>query len=371
MAYNNARTTQSARPSSLYFVNPIVDFLCLGGISVILYLLFRLVPEVSTSPTVATVTLIAVWVVNYPHFASTNQRLYSSRAHLRQYPVTAWGIPILMIAAVVASFYSPTVIAPQLVLLYFLWSPFHYSGQTIGITLVYAWRAGIGVTELERKALVGVSLLTFALGITNGTSNTRSYSYFGVTYTYPAIPSWAPMVLNIALAGCALALLGSLGRRILAEKERVPLIILVPVVAQFIWFLGVNAGNFILLVPLFHSLQYLLIAWAVQLKERLDSTRQEPSRGFVLSETLRWVLINVGLGVCLFWALPNVASWFGKPLAFTTAILFVAIQIHHFFVDGVIWKLSRPNTTSPLSSSFSDLTGNNRPTETTASPATL
>jgi hypothetical protein len=31
-----------------------------------------------------------------------------------------------------------------------------------------------------------------------------------------------------------------------------------------------------------------------------------------------------------------------------TGVIFVAIQIHHFFVDGVIWKLKRSTVASPL-----------------------
>lgn len=366
----NSQKSQSATPSSLYFVNPVVDFLCIGGVSIVLYVLFRLLPGMSTSPTVATVTLAAVWIINYPHFASTNQRLYGWPANLRQYPLTAFVIPVLVLAAVVACYLSPEAIAPQFVLLYFLWSPFHYSGQTTGITLVYARRAGIRMTNLERRSLGGVSLLTFAVRITRGAGHTTTSPYFGINYLYPAIPPWVPTVLQVALAGSSLILLGSLGRRVFFRNQRIPWIVLLPITAQYIWLLGITAGNFLLMVPLFHALQYLLIAWGVQLKERLDSTRRTPSGRFVLGETLRWAAVNISLGGILFWALPHLGGWFGKPLAFSTAILFVAIQIHHFFVDGVIWKLRHPKVTSPLSATLGDLTGSNHSTAVAAGAAT-
>ncbi len=111
----------------------------------------------------------------------------------------------------------------------------------------------------------------------------------------------------------------------------VPLAIIVPVAAQFVWFAATPAGDFFYLVPFFHSVQYLLMAWAVQRTER------SPQRSWL--ELGRWFVINVALGVALFWVLPRIGAGFGRSLAFSTAIVFAGIQLHHFFVDGVIWRL--------------------------------
>ena len=53
---------------------------------------------------------------------------------------------------------------------------------------------------------------------------------------------------------------------------------MLPAVAQAVWFVPVVPGrgrrNFVALVPFFHSLQYLLIAWGVQMKETLDEAQR-------------------------------------------------------------------------------------------------
>jgi hypothetical protein len=122
-------------------------------------------------------------------------------------------------------------------------------------------------------------------------------------------------------------------------------------------------GEYAALVPFFHSLQYLLIAWSVQLSIGLGERHRSPSVGYVVSESTRWAVINVVVGIGLFWGLPRIGSHFGRDLQFSNAVLLSAIQIHHFFVDGVIWRLREPSVRSPLSSSLRVLTGSVRPAE--------
>ncbi|MEZ4749073.1 MAG: hypothetical protein R3B54_00185 [Bdellovibrionota bacterium] len=52
---------------------------------------------------------------------------------------------------------------------------------------------------------------------------------------------------------------------------------------------------------------------------------------------------------------PIFCTWFGFPLDFATGVAIAGVQIHHFFVDGVIWKLRNPAVAAPLMGSFSDL----------------
>jgi hypothetical protein len=42
-------------------------------------------------------------------------------------------------------------------------------------------------------------------------------------------------------------------------------------------------------------------------------------------------------------------------------VTIAVVQIHHFFVDGVIWKLKRKTVSSPLMVNLGDLVGSTRP----------
>lgn len=106
-----------------------------------------------------------------------------------------------------------------------------------------------------------------------------------------------------------------------------------------------------------HSLQYILVAWGLQLKEKLDVQGLSPSRHYALTETARWLTLNFIGGAVLFYLLPYTGVMLGYSSFFSLAIFFSAIQIHHFFVDGVIWKLKNQTVSHPLMMNVNDITG--------------
>src|SRR5207302_1845440 len=57
----------------------------------------------------------------------------------------------------------------------------------------------------------------------------------------------------------------------IAQKRPLPPIVLLPALTHFIWFVpGAGLKSFWVVIPLFHSLQYLLIALVMQFKLRTD-----------------------------------------------------------------------------------------------------
>jgi hypothetical protein len=130
----------------------------------------------------------------------------------------------------------------------------------------------------------------------------------------------------------------------------VPLILLVPVSAQYVWFVwGSRWASFQEFVPFFHSLQYLLIAWSMQIREKADLKKIDPSVKYVWTESFRWGALNLLGGAALFYFIPTLLSkWTGISSNFTMGVFIVGVQIHHFFVDGVIWKLKHKSVVSPL-----------------------
>jgi hypothetical protein len=86
----------------------------------------------------------------------------------------------------------------------------------------------------------------------------------------------------------------------------------------------------------------------MQLRERQEVGALPAGGRGVLRETGRWWLLNVAGGAVLFWALPEATRLLGVPRAAAMPVLFAAVQIHHFFVDGVIWKLRNPRVSAPL-----------------------
>ena len=123
-----------------YFVSLPVDVAVMGGLSIALYASLWLLDVSVRTNTVVSLGAALVWVINYPHFSATSHRLYRTRENIRQYPLTAFAVPILLMAGAVLRCSPPTVIAPFFVKFFQIWSPYHFSGQTFGIGMLYARR---------------------------------------------------------------------------------------------------------------------------------------------------------------------------------------------------------------------------------------
>jgi hypothetical protein len=342
----------------LYFVNAAVDYALIGGVSIAAYVAMRAFHSGSRTDIIWSLAAWLAWVINWPHFSATSHRLYQSRRNILQYPVTALAVPLLILVVSAGSFVSPQGVAPWLIKFFVIWSPYHFSGQSVGISLIYARRAGFSVGRWERLAFSGFIFSTFLVQSSMAETGRGDNEFYSVAVPLLGLPLWVPLVLRIWMVACGVALLFFAIRWGIRQGRLLPPIVLLPALSQFVWFVpGATFASFNEFVPLFHSLQYLLVAWLVQLKERFDRDGAIPrSRAYVVRESARWAGINLVGGILLFWLLPRLGALTGATLAFSTAIVLSAVQIHHFFVDGVIWKLKDPRVASPLLANLGDLT---------------
>lgn len=376
-----ATTTSVAMPSSasaapkaappqqhLYFVNAYVDYLVVGLGSIFAFIALLFTYGTESALWAAQLALALQIVINHPHFAATNYRLYHNRENIMQYPITALVIPWIILAVVIGSFYSPKFIAPIFYKVFMYWSPYHFSGQTLGVTLIYARRAGFFVGKWERFTLSNVIYSSFLYMTARGDMITAATDIVlpamsDVDQYRLGLPIWVSQVILVWMIVNAVGFTCLVIKWCQEQKRMLPPIVLLPLVTQLIWFIpGAFVKSFYLFVPMFHSLQYLLIAWSLQLKEKMDVEKITPSVGYVVKETARWGLINLILGGILFWAIPtglyyifrNDLGWNFSDV-FVLAIIGAGVQVHHFFVDGVIWKLKKKTVSSPLMVNLDDL----------------
>ena len=358
-----------AKPAAhLYFVNAPVDYLIIGLGSILTYVGMVTAFGSDAVPLAGTLAGMLVYVVNFPHFAATNYRLYHNKENIRQYPITAIVIPWIVLAAMIGSFFSPDRIAVAFLMIFLLWSPYHFSGQTLGITLIYARRAGFFVDKWERFTLSNVIYASFLYMTARGEAISAASDLilppeYSIERYRLGLPMWVSQVILSWLVINALAFLALVIIWCRQNKRILPPIVLLPVITQIVWFIpGSYCKSFYMFVPMFHSLQYLLIAWSLQLKEKMDLQKITPSVNYVVRESARWGAINLGLGYVLFSAIPFVLHYVMKnafdldyqPI-FVLGIVIAGVQVHHFFVDGVIWKLKKKTVASPLMVNLDDL----------------
>jgi hypothetical protein len=185
----------------------------------------------------------------------------------------------------------------------------------------------------------------------------------GVTLPSIPFPDWfAPVGMAVMWAGAAVFLWFVIDW-CRTHRRMLPPIVLLPAASQFVWFMpGMQTvAAFYEFVPLFHSLQYLFIAWAMQISLKVGREGQERSWRAIRAVSMKWGLWNYTGGIALFIGLPWLFLWVPVPTATVVGVVIAAINIHHFFVDGVIWKLRHASAASPLMTNVTDLAAQPRP----------
>lgn len=338
----------------LYFVNGWLDAVLIGGLSIAVFVGLRLFTDGQATPAAVRAASILSVFVNYPHFSATVYRLYQSPANIRQFPVTSLGLPIVLVGAVAASLWQPQWVAPYFVTLFLIWSPYHYSGQTIGITMLYARRSGFEVGRWQRLALTSFVFSTFIANFAFPRSGDPIMRY-GVMIPVIHFPAWFGSLMVAAMCVAGAAFIYSILTWSRAHGRLLPPIVVLPALTQLVWFLpGKQTAMFYEFIPLFHSLQYLYIAWAMQIGLRMAEPQLDDIHRSVAHETLRWLLRNCTGGIILFIALPWLLYWVNVPMVTVAGVVVAALNIQHFFVDGVIWKLRNTTAASPLMMNVAD-----------------
>jgi hypothetical protein len=301
---------------------------------------------------------LVILLVGVPHYGATLLRVYERREDRRRYAVFAVWITLAIAAWFVAGVYVLPVGA-ALVTLYLTWSPWHYSGQNYGIGLLLAGRAGVAVPPLAKRLLWLSFLASWLLVVASIHVETPAASYT------PAVASLAegayrlvPLGYPSAWLGPILAVLGAVYTGCLAGAfflllRRAPARSLVPlacvVALQALWFsipvaararslfseslpLGTAHQTYMLLwIGLGHALQYL---WVTSYYAKSAGADRRLARYW--GKSFLAGAAAFGLPVFLFSPDALGRHAFDAGLGFLVA---AAVNVHHFLLDGAIWKL--------------------------------
>jgi tetratricopeptide (TPR) repeat protein len=331
----------AAPASGLWIYKPWLDLLVgCGAWSAPLLLLTAYVATSRTAAWSFAFYLLAL-VFNYPHFMATVYRAYHSYDEFTKYRFFTVHVAVLLaLAGLIAHLWYPLL--PWIFTLYICWSPWHYTGQNFGILMMFTRRAGLSPTDGERHALH----LSFIA------------SYLLLLFSFHTGPSGDPLILSLNLpapftlpvramlafffvAASAWALF-SLSRRG-SWKSLLPSATLV--VTQFLWFLlpaliellggkGVPQTRYSSgILAILHSAQYLWITSYYQGKEARAAGNSSWSFP-------RYLLVLVAGGIALFIPGPWIVSRVFHADFATSFLTFTAlVNLHHFILDGAIWKL--------------------------------
>jgi tetratricopeptide (TPR) repeat protein len=278
---------------------------------------------------------------NYPHFMATVYRAYHTYDEFARYRIFTVHITLLLLCAgLIAHLWYPLL--PWIFTLYICWSPWHYTGQNYGLLMMFTRRAGLTPSEGERQALhlaFIASYLMLLFSFHTGTSSDALILSLGLPpkFTLPVRG-----MLGLFFLGATGWALTSLARRS-SWKTLLPSLTLA--ITQFLWFLlpaaiELSSGREIPqtryssgILAVLHSAQYLWITSYYQAKEARAGGKTSWSFP-------RYLLTLVAGGIALFIPGPWLASRLFHADFATSFLTFTAlVNLHHFLLDGALWKL--------------------------------
>jgi tetratricopeptide (TPR) repeat protein len=295
---------------------------------------------------------------NYPHYMATIYRAYHRAEDFQKYRIfTVHTTAVILLTLLLSHFWQRML--PWIFTLYLTWSPWHYSGQNYGLFMMFARRNGASPGKAERSALYGAfiaSYLVLFLGFHTGVSSDPLFISLGIP---AAVGRWGQIGLGaVFLASSAYGLSWLL--RTIGWRKLLPCLTLFS--SQFLWFLLPAALALVkgLEIPqsrystgvlaIMHSAQYLWITSYYARREAKDAHGRSwrPAAYFG---------VLVAGGIALFVPGPWLASRIFHHDFTTSFLIFTAlVNLHHFILDGAIWKLRDGRVASLLLTSRARLT---------------
>ncbi len=336
--------TQQHVSSTPWVYNPWLDLMVGCGAWSAPLLLVSYFTLSSSARTWSVVFYTLALFFNYPHYMATIYRAYHRSEDFEKYRIFTVHITALVVLTLLLSHFWLRLL-PWIFTIYLTWSPWHYSGQNYGLFMMFGRRAGAEPNKAERRALYGafvVSYLILFLGFHTGPSADPLFLSIGI----PAVISrWEQVILCVAFLGLSIFGLSRLAAKT-GWRKLIPSLTLFS--SQFLWFLLPAAISLIkgLEIPqsryssgvlaVMHSAQYLWITSYYAQRE----ARSEMPTGRRNWRPLAYFGVLVVGGIALFVPGPWLASrGFHHDFTASFLIFTALVNVHHFILDGAIWKL--------------------------------
>lgn len=322
-------------------LTPVVDFLLVGGLSLIVFVPLLLSGRTDLVLVGAGVQAWLAATINMPHFMASYRLVYRSRTTIMQHKWASIYIPIILITYSAFALWEAQESRALVIVLisvssaYLAW---HYTGQVWGMMASYTYLGGARFDDVERRLIrTGLRILL-------------AWHVTWFLYTELRDPSIVRPLYVIISGGTAIAfVLGLVG--ILRMRRRTghlpPMRALVAWLAIFVWYAVVARDPKALFwIQIAHALQYLAFPIRVEINSAAHEPTTTPSKTAMHMAFYGVALMAVSLlmaRVLPASAMSVVGNVFGEePGRAAPILILMIINIHHYFTDGVIWKLSNP-----------------------------
>jgi hypothetical protein len=333
------------RPASI--ISPVVDFLLVGGLSLIVFVPLLLSGR---SDLVLIGAGAQAWIgtaINMPHFMASYRLVYRSRESILKHKWASIYIPAILIVYIVLALweaqYSPTLVI-VLVTVASAYLAWHYTGQVWGMMASYSYLGGTSFDKRERLLIRTSLRILLAWHV----------SWF--LYTQLRDPTRVRPFFLVISAGTLIAfMLGLIGLLLMRRRtgKLPPARALVAWLAIFVWYaVMARDPKAIFWIQIAHALQYLAFPVRVEMNRTLAVAQSSPQTLATHMALYGVILLAASFLVAQIVpaaAMGAVANIFGEaPGKAAPILILMFLNIHHYFTDGVIWKISNPEVRKEL-----------------------
>jgi hypothetical protein len=366
-----AQPAAVATPLSRGRARAVAEFLLVGGATPLLFLvswvLQRTIGLDAADLAVGFLFFYGAHFINDPHFSVTYLLFYEDvRARAlgtefaplqrARYLLAGFLVPVVLVvwagaALATRSAYSLGLLIQSM----FLLVGWHYVKQGFGVMTVLAARRGVRLLPRERLAVLAHCYAGWAYAWASPYDPGKEVEEKGVVYTTLAHPRGLEALTHGVFLATAVVLVVVLVAK-WRREGRLPLLTPLTALLVSVWVWSVYSSVDPLVVyaiPALHSVQYLYFVWLLKGSEARE---REGPPWFERSARARMALLAVSallLGWVFFQGAPAALDDFLVPRRsrFTSmgptpyfAALFVVVNIHHYFMDYVIWRRDNGKT---------------------------
>lgn len=340
--------------SSLYqprrtIVAPALDVWLFGGASILVLALLCATSLLISSELVLERFLILTVALNGTHFLASYRLLYSSWEFARAYPWASVYMPMFLVVyafgALGALAVNPDLTFPVQILIgtASVYLALHYTGQAWGMMASFAYLDGVRFTA-GQKSTLRLSLKIMAAWHALWALRLL-WTPEGASLTYLNRSSEIMNYIGVLSMLAGLAALWRVGG---AGGRRITSRVLVPYLALYAWYFFLFLHpNALFWVQIFHAIQYLPFPMRVELNRLSGGGVSGPSsRSY--KALVPYGLVLLAGSALVFGGIPWVAREMGPGAKSVWVVIASVINIHHYFIDGCIWRISNPVVSKDL-----------------------
>jgi tetratricopeptide (TPR) repeat protein len=357
----SGKSTQSSRTPAI--ISPGVDIICGGALSAVVIGVFLAYAGGQTAQWTEQIDVGEIMLtnilINWPHFLASYRVLYRSRDNVKRHPWVAVVLPLLLLAVFVYGVCTADQNSPELaglanqtmidVLFPFavIVLAWHYTGQSWGMTCSFAFLGGVRMDLTDRRLIRSgfrAMLVFHILWVLQGPD-----LLFLLDFIYPGLAAITVAIYSHWMYVFATTfLLGAMGFVRMACRSNALTAVksAVPWMATYLWYLLIfYYPQMFFVLQIAHAFQYLIFPMRVEMNQYREKSKATGSS--VLWHTFLYYGVLVFLGAIVFDGVMAISRPY-DPHRQLSHLLGFAINVHHYFIDGVIWKIRNPDVRKDL-----------------------